>query len=148
MMNNYLVFRLSERIFGVRLQGAIEILPWRRTRPVPLAYSYVEGVMDYRGTLYPVFQISQLLGLSRPGPIGFTAPDEQPPKGKSIILLQEGKWPFGISVDSVVKMSVLQDPEGQAQAVKGMNMQFVKGMQYEEDQEIILISFERLFHAG
>jgi chemotaxis signal transduction protein len=148
MMNNYLLFRLSERIFAVRLLGAIEILPWRRTRFVPQAYSYVEGVMDYRGTLYPVFQVAQILGLSRPGPIGFTAPDEQPPKGKSIILLQEGKWPFGISVDSVVKMSILQDPEVHAPAVKGMNMQLVKGVQYEEDQEIIIIGFERLFHAG
>lgn len=148
MMNNYLLFRLEERIFAVRLQGAIEILPWRRTRPVPLAYSHVEGVMDYRGTLYPVFHISQLLGLSRPGPIGFTAPDKQVPKGKSIILLQEGRWSFGISVDSVVKMSVLQDPVGPVQDVKGVNTHLVKGVQYEDDQEIILINFERLFHAG
>jgi chemotaxis signal transduction protein len=148
MMNNYLLFRLHERLFGVQLQGAIEILPWRRTRPVPLAHAYVEGVMDYRGTLYPVFQTSQLLGLSRPGPIGFTAPDEQPVKGKSIILLQEGMWPFGISVDSIVKMAVLQDPDGQAQPIQGIDMQLVKGVHCEEDQEIILISFERLFHAG
>jgi chemotaxis signal transduction protein len=148
MRNNYLLFRLGERIFAVQLLGAIEILPWRRTRFIPLAYSHVEGVMDYRGTLYPVIQVAQVLGLSRPGPIGFTAPDEQPPKGKSIILLQEGKCPFGISVDSVVKMAVLEDPQGEVPAVKGMNMQLVKGVQYEEDQEITIISFERLFHAG
>jgi len=149
MMSSYLLFLLSGRLFGMKLLGAIEILPWRLARPVPLSYSYVEGLIDYRGTIYPVFNLSQRLGLSKRGPIGFT-PDEKEgtEAGRSIILLEENKVPFGITVDSVVKMSVLQDPEGQAQAVKGMNMQFVKGMQYEEDQEIILISFERLFHAG
>jgi len=148
MMNNYLLFRLGERLFGVKMQGAIEIIPWRRARPVPLAYSYVEGVMDYRGAIYPVFHLAQLVGLSTPGPIGFTAPDQEAPKGKSIILLQEGNHPFGVTVDMVVKMSRLEDPEGNAPEVKGINPQLVRGARFDDDQGIILLSFERLFHAG
>jgi chemotaxis signal transduction protein len=148
MMNNYLLFRLGERLFGVRMQGAIEIMPWRRARPVPLAYSYVEGVMDYRGAIHPVFHLAQLAGLSTPGPIGFTAPDQEAPKGKSIILLQEGNQPFGVTVDMVVKMSRLEDPEGNAPEVKGINPQLVRGVRFDDDQEIIILSFERLFHAG
>ena len=148
MMNNYLLFRLGERLFGVKMQGAIEIMPWKRSRPVPLAYSYVEGVLDYRGAIYPVMNLNQLAGLSSPGPIGFTAPDQEPPKGKSIILLQEGNLPFGVSVDMVVKMSRLEDPEGKPPEVKGLNQQLVRGVRYEDDQEIIILGFERLFHAG
>jgi purine-binding chemotaxis protein CheW len=148
MMNNYLLFRLGERLFGVRMQGTLEILPWRRSRSVPLAFSYVEGIMDYRGTLYPVYNLAQLLGLSRPGPIGFTAQQEEPNKGRSIILLREGEKPFGITVDSVVKMSLLEDTATSGVEVKGVNRKLVKGVLYEEDQEIILLNFERLFHAG
>jgi chemotaxis signal transduction protein len=148
MMNNYLLFRLGERIFGVRMQGALEILPWRRSRSVPLAFSYAEGVMDYRGTLYPVYRLTQLLGLSQPGPIGFTAQREEPSKGRSIILLREGERPFGITVDSVVKMGLFDDAAGSGIEAKGINRQLVKSVQYEDDQEIILLNFERLFHAG
>jgi purine-binding chemotaxis protein CheW len=149
MTSNYLLFRIAERLFGVKLQGAIEILGWRRSRPVPLAYSYIEGVMEYRGTVYPVFHLAQLLDVSRPGPIGFTAAsgDEQP-KGQSIILLQEGDRPYGITVDNVVKMARLEDPTDLPAEIKGINPKLVKGVRMDDDQEIILLNFERLFHAG
>jgi len=148
MMNNYLLFHLGERLFAVQMQGAIEILPWRRARPVPLAYSYVEGLLDYRGSIYPVLNLGMLLGTSRPGPIGFTAANEQQPPGRTIILLQEGDRPFGITVDSVLKMSRLEEPEGRPPDIKDVNPNLVKGIRSEDDQEIILLGFERLFHAG
>ena len=105
--------------------------------------------MEYRGTIYPVFNLSQLLDVSRPGPIGFTAAsgDEQP-KGESIILLQEGDRPYGITVDSVVKMARLEDPTDLPAEIKGINPKLVKGVRMDDDQEIILLNFERLFHAG
>ena len=149
MTNNYVLFRIAERLFGVKLQGAIEIMAWQRSRPVPLSYSYIEGVMEYRGIIYPVFHLAQLLGLSQPGPIGFTAPPgPEPPKGRSIILLQEGDKPFGITVDSVVKMLPLDDAPAPSDDVKGINAKLVKGVRFDDGQEIILLSFERLFHAG
>ena len=148
MTSNYLLFRLGERLFGIKMRGALEILPWRRSRPVPLSYSYVEGVLDYRGTIFPVMRLSLLLGLSQPGPIGFTAPEGTAVEGRSIILLQEGTKPFGVTVDTVVKMLPLEDLEGRPPEIKGINPQLVTGVRYEDDQEIILLSFERLIHAG
>ncbi len=149
MMQNFLVFRVGDRVFGVRLQGAVEIVPWQRPRQVPLSYSYVEGVKDYRGTIYPIFSLTQLLGLSRSGPIGFTAPEEEPGKnGRSIILLREGDRPFGITVDAVVKMAKLDDAPDEKIDAKGIDTKLVKAVRYEEDQEISLLSCERLFYAG
>ena len=150
MTSNYLLFRIAERLFGVKLQGAIEILGWRRSRPVPLAYSYIEGVMEYRGAIYPVFHLAQLLDVARTSPIGFTAPPgEEQPKGQSIILLQEGDLSFGITVDSVVKMARLEDPTETPADIKGVDPKLVKGVRTDnDDQEIILLNFERLFHAG
>jgi purine-binding chemotaxis protein CheW len=149
MTSNYLLFQIAERLFGVKLQEAIEILGWRRSRPVPLAYSYIEGVMEYRGTVYPVFHLAQLLDVSRPGPIGFTAAsgDEQP-KGQSIILLQEGDRPYGVTVDKIVKMARLEDPTDLPAEIEGINPKLVKGVRMDDDQEIILLNFERLFYAS
>jgi len=149
MTSSYLLFLLSERIFGVKLLGAIEILPWRRSRHVPLSYSYVEGLIDYRGTVYPIFNIGQRLGLSRPGPIGFTPEaSDQVDKKQSIILLEEKKVPFGIIVDSVVKMTKLEDPSPSPVKVQGLDAKYIRGMAYDDDQEIMILDFERLLHAG
>ena len=149
MRNSYLLFLLSDRLFGVRLTGAIEILPWRASRRVPLAYTYVEGLLDYRGIVYPVYNLQQRLNLGRPGPIGFTAVQHSPARtGQSIILLEENKMPFGIVVDSVIKMTSLEDPAPAPEKVRGIDPKFVKGFAYEEDQEIMVLDFERLLHAG
>ena len=150
MMQNFLLFRVGERIFGVKLEGAVEIVPWQRPRRVPLSYSYVDGIRDYRGAIYPIFDLVRLLGLSRSGPIGFTAAaDGEAGRGdSSIILLREADRPMGITVDAVVKMSRLDDAPDEKINVKGVDAQFVKGVRYDEDQEIILLSFERLYYAG
>jgi chemotaxis signal transduction protein len=77
MKSGYLLFLLAEWLFGVKLVGAIEILPWRPCRRVLLSYSYVEGLLDYRSTVYPVHNLAQRLGLGKPVPIGFTAGQEE-----------------------------------------------------------------------
>jgi len=149
MISSYMVFLLSGRLFGMKLLGAIEILPWRQSRPVPLSYAYVEGLIDYRGTIYPVFNLSQRIGMSKPGPIGFTAEEKgQAEKGQSIILLEENKMPFGIIVDSVVKMTKMEEPTTAPEKVQGIDPSYVKGIVYDDDQEILILDFERLLHAS
>jgi chemotaxis signal transduction protein len=149
MISSYLVFLLAGRLFGVKLLGALEILPWRQARPVPLAYSYVAGLIDYRGTVYPVFNLGMLLGMSAPGPIGFTAASKgQSGAGQSIILLEENKASFGVIVDSVVKMTKMEDPVAPPAKLTGIDPKHVKGIVLDEDQEILILDFERLLHAG
>jgi purine-binding chemotaxis protein CheW len=148
MKSSYLLFLLSEQLFGVKLVGAIEILPWRPCRRVPLSYSYVEGLMDYRGTVYPVHNLAQRLGLGKAGPIGFiTGQDEPAMKGQSIILLEENSVPFGIVVDSVMRMMNLEEPVAAPEKVRSVDPKYVKGFSYEEDKEIMILDFERLLHA-
>ncbi len=152
MTASYLLFLLTERVFGVKLSRAKEIFPWRKPRPVPLAYSYVEGLIDYRGTIYPVFNLEQRLGLKRTGPIGFAAkapaPAPAPLKGRSIILLEEKNVPFGIIVDSVVKMAGIEETMEAPRKIQDIDPKYVKGIMKSEDQDIVIIDFERLLHAG
>ena len=146
MIHSYLVFLLSGRLFGVRLLGAIEILPWRRSRSVPLSYPSLEGLIDYRGAIYPIFNIGRRLGMNGPGPtVGAPAQAET---AQSIILLEENKMLFGITVDSVVKMAKLEEPSAPPEKVQGVEMKYIQGVVYEDDQKILLVDFERLLHAG
>jgi chemotaxis signal transduction protein len=149
MTGGYLVFHLMERLFGVKLAGALEIMPWRQGRRVPLAYSYVEGLIDYRRTIYPVFNLAQRLALKGRGPIGFTADETPSPlSGRSIVLLEESKRPFGISVDRIVKMTNIQELTPAPPEARDPDASLIKGLAYENNQEIVILDFERLFFHG
>jgi purine-binding chemotaxis protein CheW len=148
MTSSYLLFALAEQLFAVQLVGAIEILPWRESRRVPLAYSYVEGLLDYRGTIYPVYNLAERLGIGKPGPIGFTAEDKKRVgEGKSIILLEEKKQPFGIVVDRVVKMTRLEEQAAAPEKGQKVDPRYIKGFVTDEDHKVWVLDFERLFHA-
>ncbi len=149
MTGRYLLFLLCGQLFGARLEGALEILPWRSARKVPLAYTYVEGLIDYRGILYPLFSLAQRLGLKPQGPIGFAAQGAPVQADlQSIILLEGKKAPFGITVDSIVKMiqadEVAPPPVKDPSAGDG----FIRGLLYDDNKEIVLLDFERLFFHG
>lgn len=149
MTGSYLLFQLSERLFGVQLGGAIEILSWRATRTVPLSHSYVEGLLDYRGAVYPVYNLHERLGLTKPGQ-GFAGVQQERGEkaGRSIILLEEKKFLFGIVADSVVKMAKLEEQPAGLQQAEGIDPNYVKGYVYDDNREIMILDFERLFHAG
>ncbi len=149
MISSFLVFHLAGKIFGAKLMGAIEILPWRGSRAVPLSYPYVEGLIDYRGTVYPIFNLVKRLGLNRPGPLGFAAETQElPGAGQSIILLEEKKIPFGIVVDGVARMALLEESATDSAVVSDIDPEYVKGIVFENEQSIMILDFERLFHAG
>lgn len=138
MTSSYLLFLLSGRLFGVKLTGAIEILPWRASRSVPMSYSYVEGLLDFRGAIYPVYNLNHRLRMRGAEP----ANTEQ-----SIILLEENHNPFGIVVDGVVRMTRLDEQPPEREKVQGIDPQYVKGFVYDEDRLAMILDFERLFHA-
>ncbi|MFA5072880.1 MAG: chemotaxis protein CheW [Nitrospirota bacterium] len=144
MTSNYLVFSLIGRLYGARLLGAIEILPWMTCRRIPLTYSYIEGVIDYRGTIYPIFNTKKKFGLMTSSP---AAAPEDPGSAQSIILLSENKIPFGITVDGVARMASMEEVPAVPGKKYGIDSRSIKGIAYEDDREIIILNFERLFYA-
>ncbi len=150
MSTSYLLFLLGERRFGVKMVGAKEIFAWRKPRPVPLAHSYVEGLIDYRGGIYPIFNLEQRIGLKRQGAIGFTAQEQiatAPYKGKSIILFEKDAARFGIIVDSVLKMLSIEEPKEALKKVLDLDPRYVRGVLKTEEHDVVLLDIERMINA-
>jgi len=144
-MKNYLLFLLSSRAFAVGIQGAIEILPWRPLRTVPMSYSYVDGLLDYRGAVYPVFNLASRLGITRPEGATERKAESAP---QSIILLGEKDLPFGIVADIVLRMTSLAEQPASPDKVRGVDPRYVKGYVADDYHQALILDFERLFHAG
>jgi purine-binding chemotaxis protein CheW len=81
--------RLGQTLFGVPISHILEIVGSARPQPVPLAPSFVGGLVHYRGDVLTTVSLRQLLGM--------------PPKDgtQDILVLECSSGCFGLLVDSV-----------------------------------------------
>ena len=57
-MNKYVTFKLGETRFGVAVLKTREIVEYGKITPVPEAPDYIEGVINLRGAVVPVVNLS------------------------------------------------------------------------------------------
>jgi purine-binding chemotaxis protein CheW len=81
--------RLGQGLFGMPISHILEIVGATRPQPVPLAPSFVGGLVHYRGDVLTTVSLRQLLGMP-------------PAEGRQDILVLESPSGFyGLLVDSV-----------------------------------------------
>jgi purine-binding chemotaxis protein CheW len=81
--------RVAETLFGVPITHILEIVGSARPQPVPLAPSFVGGLVHYRGDVLTTVSLRHLLRLP---------PREGP---QDILVLESSGGCFGLLVDSV-----------------------------------------------
>lgn len=93
------IFKLQEHEFGIDIKKVVEILNYEPVRPVPEVPRYVEGIINVRGIIYPIFNLCKRLNMS-----------EYEEKNKSkFILLQIGQNRVGFLVDSVAEILSVEE---------------------------------------
>ena len=85
-----LVFELAGHALAIESRHVREVAPLGRITPVPGAPEFVVGVMNLRGEVAAVMDLSGFLGLPRP---------ERPPHAKALILGAE-RAEFGVVADA------------------------------------------------
>ncbi len=59
-----LTFRLADQEYSLDIMSVREIRGWTRATPLPHAPHYMKGVINLRGTVLPVMDLADRLGLS------------------------------------------------------------------------------------
>lgn len=96
-----LSFRLAEEEYSVDIMSVREIRGWTRATPLPHAPAHVRGVINLRGTVLPVVDLSVRLGM-------------EPVVGDSrnvIIVVQVGTQTAGLLVNAVSDILALPRSE-------------------------------------
>jgi len=96
-----LSFRLAEQEYSVDIMSVREIRGWTRATPLPHAPAHVRGVINLRGTVLPVVDLSTRLGMP-------------PVKGDArnvIIVVQIAGQAAGLLVDAVSDILALPRSE-------------------------------------
>ena len=95
------VFKLMGHEFGLDIKRVLEILNYEPVRPVPEVPSYVEGIINVRGTVYPIFNLRKRLGM----------PEEADLSMAKFVLLHLEQNKVGFLVDSVNEILTVDESQ-------------------------------------
>ena len=131
-----ITFQMADKLLGVDIMAIREIRAWTPTTAIPHAPSFVRGVVNLRGTVLPVIDLSERLGWGRIDPTGWHV----------IIVLQIGSQLNGLIVDSVndivrVEPAEMQPPPELSQA--GAE-RFLEGLIAVEDRMAMVLDLRAM----
>ena len=112
-----LTFRTGNHEYSVDIMSVREIRGWTRATSLPHAPNYVRGVINLRGTVLPVVDLSMRLGLET----------DEPSDRNVIIVVDILGRTVGMRVDAV--SDILSVPRSSLQAPPGMSA--------DEDQSFV-----------
>ena len=132
-------FRLSEQDFCIDIMDIREIRGWTPPTPLPHSPDYVRGLINLRGSVLPIVDLSKRLGL--------TTVDSS--KRDVIIVAMVDSQLIGLVVDGVsdiltVKQSDIQPtPSVGSEGSQG----YVQGIMAIDNRMIRLLDLQRVFPA-
>lgn len=131
-----LVFAVGGERYGLDIREVAEILLPRPVTPLPRVPCFVVGVASLRGSVLPVLDLGQRLGIEIP------APDQ----GERIVVVRDGEGRIGFRVDGVfgvVRFGAQEIETGSAAST--VDPRFLKGIVYDREGNLVaLLSAEDL----
>lgn len=131
----FMIFRILDKLFGVKLAETVEIMSSSRIREIPLSYFYVKGIMDYRSDFLPVMSLRRRFSL------------DEPIEGEKFILIVKADERFGITIDEVMGISTVSDDkiEPPPPKVMGISSQFITGIIKHDERQAVILDMKALF---
>ena len=133
-----LVFDLAAQNYAIDIAFVREVHPLKSLAPVPCTPSFVLGIINVRGQLYPVLDLKRRLAL----------PEQHLTNATRAIILHEPAMEFGIVADAILGVRALgagdlvPRPVGPA----GSEADFIRGV--TRDRIIFLDAAALLAHPG
>lgn len=96
-----LTFKLSDQEYSLDIMCVREIRGWAKATPMPHAPSFMRGVINLRGTVLPVMDLAERLGL----------PPREHSDRNVIIVVKHGESMTGLLVDAVSDIIALKESD-------------------------------------
>ena len=130
-LTELLTFRLADQDYAMDIMSVREIRGWTRTTPLPHAPSYMCGVINLRGTVLPVMDLAERLGL----------PAQEKSDRNVIIVVKQGDALTGLLVDAVSDIVALtaDDLQPPPDMTPGTGPNVVSALSLIEDRMIRIL---------
>ncbi|MBC7311484.1 MAG: chemotaxis protein CheW [Rhizobium sp.] len=132
-----IAFRIGDQEFCVNIMSVREIRGWTPATPLPHAPSYVLGVINLRGAVLPIINLSIRLGMK---PV-------EPEARHVIIVAQVGAKVVGLLVEAVSDILTVSDDNIQPtpEISSDLEKQYARGILAIDKRMICLIELGALF---
>lgn len=132
-----IAFRIGDQEFCVNIMSVREIRGWTPATPMPHAPHYVLGVINLRGAVLPIIDMSLRLGMKL----------AEPTVRHVIIVAQVGQKAVGLLVDAVSDILTVTDDNVQPtpDIANEMTKNYARGILAIEGRMICMIELEALF---
>lgn len=133
-----IAFRIGDQEFCVNIMSVREIRGWTPATALPHSPSYMMGVINLRGAVLPILDLSARLGMK----------PADPTARHVIIVAQEKTKVVGLLVDAVSDILTVTDENIQPtpEVSSDLERQFARGILAIDKRMICLIELEALFH--
>ncbi len=137
--DRYSVIEINSFLFGIEIIKSREVFPLPEITPVPNAAEFILGVFNLRGDIYPLLDISLILGMEKK-PI---LPSDM------VILLEAGKRVMGVLTDRI--HGIKDVTKGAIKSAHGLvpkRMEnYLYGVVSDKSSSIFLLDVDHLFSA-
>ncbi|MBD9373887.1 chemotaxis protein CheW [Rhizobium sp. ARZ01] len=132
-----IAFRIGEQEFCVNIMAVREIRGWTPATPMPHAPHHVLGVLNLRGAVLPIVDLSLRLGMKA----------AEPTVRHVIIVAQVGAKIVGLLVDAVSDILTVTDENVQPtpDIASELEKNYARGILAIEGRMICMIELESLF---
>lgn len=133
-----IAFRIRDQEFCVNVMQVREIRGWTQATPLPHAPHYVLGVINLRGAVLPIIDLSLRLGMM----------PAQPTPRHVIVVAQVKQRVVGLLVDAVSDILTVTDENIQPtpEISSDLEKQYARGILAIENRMICLIELGALFN--
>ena len=141
--DQHLTFDLSGEELAVPVLNIREIIRYGKLTRMPMVPEFIEGVINLRGSVVPVINLSAKFGLKK----------NEADKRTCIIIMEvemgEDNVIMGVVVDKVLQVIAIPDGNIEPSPTLGANIQtnFIKGMARIDDGFIVILNIGRVLSS-
>ncbi len=128
------IFKLDNEEYGLDIMKVSGIEKYQEVVKVPNSPEYIEGIINLRGEILPIYSLRTKFNL-----VGKTSDDET-----KIIVVNTNDMKIGFVVDLVVEILNIDEEnvEGAPKLVTGINRKYIKSVAKQDERMIILIDID------
>ena len=129
-------FRLGSHLFAAEIHAVQRVLRYEQPRALPDMPEWMEGVVDYQGTMVPVIDMRRRFGLAA------SAPGAQ---ARLMVCAAPGGL-AAMLVDAVLDVKPVQPGElmNPPDLFSGLAGEYLKGLTRRQDQLVVVLDVESL----
>ena len=133
-MGKFIVFRIHGEEFGIELDRVFEIINPQKAIPCPGTPEYIKGIFNLRGTVVPLMDLRQRLGVT------------PSPENEKIIVVYMHHEKVGLLVDTIEEITNIDEEQiaSPPSLFKGLKPEYLLGVGKLSDRLIIILNMDAM----